>query len=130
MSEQTKKAAAALDSTEAKTARNKAKGKMMTDEDRERGTVGMGVWMNYVRALGFWSVMAGMVGTSMLSQAFQYGSSYIHACIHTYIHTYIHTTHHTFHTYILPSLPVRPERHVDDHPLIHMHTCMHAYIHT
>jgi len=48
----------------------------MTDEDRELGTVGMGVWMNYVRALGFWSVMAGMVGTSMLSQAFQYGSSY------------------------------------------------------
>uniref|UniRef100_A0A7S2DAY2 ATP-dependent transporter ycf16 n=1 Tax=Haptolina brevifila TaxID=156173 RepID=A0A7S2DAY2_9EUKA len=70
-SESTKKAAAVVNQ-----GKDKAKGKMMTDEDRERGTVSKSVWMDYVRALGLWSVFGGMIGTSMISQTAQYGSSY------------------------------------------------------
>ena len=53
-----------------------AKGKQMSEEDRERGTVSRSVWLLYARALGTWNVSVGLFGAAVVSQALVFGSSF------------------------------------------------------
>ncbi|KOO23503.1 multidrug resistance-associated protein 3, partial [Chrysochromulina tobinii] len=56
--------------------KDKAKGKQMSEEDRERGTVSRSVWLLYARALGTWNVSVGLFGAAVVSQALVFGSSF------------------------------------------------------
>jgi hypothetical protein len=57
-------------------ARSASKGKITSEEERERGAVNKSVWLRYAAALGWFNVMVWLIGMYGLSQGLQYGSSY------------------------------------------------------
>ena len=70
----TKKAKAEKEA--AKDKANKAKGKMMSDEEREKGAVAASIYIRYAAMLGYLNVAFGLFGTYTVSQGAQFGSSY------------------------------------------------------